>query len=103
MLKESNWGFLPLMGFVTQRFDSLGKIHEINMPTLLVHGTQDAIVPTHMSRQLFEAAQAPKKLIIVEGGTHHNLNAVAFEDYRSALRELFGLGGAAEAAAPGGS
>jgi alpha-beta hydrolase superfamily lysophospholipase len=103
MVKESNWGFLPLLGFITQRFDVLEKMHEIRIPTLLVHGTQDAIVPTNMSRQLFEAARAPEKLIIVEGGTHHNLNAIAFEEYRSALDELFGLGGAAVPAAAGDS
>jgi pimeloyl-ACP methyl ester carboxylesterase len=103
MVKESNWGFLPLLGFITQRFDALEKIGEIKTPMLLVHGTQDAIVPAHMSRQLFEAARAPKKLIIVEGGTHHNLNAIAFEEYRSALRELFGMGGVSVTAAAGGS
>ena len=96
MVKESKWGFLPMGYLITQRFDALEKIREVKVPTLFTHGTADSIVPTHMSRTLFEASQAPKKLLIVEGGSHHNLSSMAFGDYQSAIRELFGVG-------PGGS
>ncbi len=92
IIADSKWGFLPVGFLITQRFDTLQKIADVKVPTLFVHGTDDNIVPTHMSQQLYDAARAPKKLIIVPGGTHHNLSSVAFDDYRSAIGELFGVG-----------
>ena len=62
------------------------------MPVLITHGTRDSIVPFHMGEKLYEAAKAPKKFIKVEGAGHHNLSGTAFEEYRTALRELFGVG-----------
>jgi hypothetical protein len=42
-----------------------------------------------MGERLYEAAKVPKKLIKVEGGSHHNLSYVAFDEYRKALKLLF--------------
>lgn len=89
MVKEMKWGWLPVGFLITQRFDSLDKIDDINVPTLFVHGTNDAIVPVTMSQRLFAATRAPKKLVIVEGGTHHNLTSMAYDNVRAAVAELF--------------
>ena len=53
----------------------------------------DSIVPFAMGEQLFQAANAPKKFIRVEGAGHHNLSGVALAEYRQALRELFKIPG----------
>ena len=107
IISESKWGFIPVGFLLTQRFDAMQRIADVKVPILFVHGTADSIVPTHMSQELYDAARAPKKLIIVQGGTHHNLSSVAFEDYRSAIGELFGVGVnggiTAHAATPPGS
>jgi uncharacterized protein len=103
MVKESKWGFIPVGFLITQRFDALDKIRDVKVPILLIHGTLDSIVPAQMSRRLFEAAHAPKKLLIVEGGSHHNLSSMAFDEYRGALRELFGIGQVAGSTATGAS
>ena len=34
---------------------------------------------------------APKRFVLVQGGSHHNTNAVGQPLYRQALAELFGL------------
>lgn len=93
MVKEMKWGWLPVGFLITQRFDSLDKIDDITVPTLFVHGTNDAIVPVTMSQRLYAAAKAPKKLVIVEGGTHHNLTSMAYDSVRAAVAELFQSGG----------
>ena len=92
MIEQSAWGFLPVSLILTQRFDTLSKIGEIRMPVLVTHGTRDRIVPFHMGEKLYERVQAPKRFIKVEGAGHHNLSGVAFDEYRAALRELFGVG-----------
>ncbi len=93
MVKETKYGWLPVSFLITQRFNSLDKIDDIRMPTLFVHGTNDAIVPVWMSERLHAATKAPKKLVIVEGGNHHNLTSVAFDSVRAAVTELFATDG----------
>lgn len=101
MVKETKWGFLPVGLLVTQRFDSLERIAKINVPTLIAHGTSDNIVPFHMSEKLFAAAKMPKRFFRAEGGSHHNLSSSFFDDYSRAVKEHFGLGGAASSASVG--
>jgi pimeloyl-ACP methyl ester carboxylesterase len=91
MVSESTWGFLPVSLILTQKFDTLAKIPEVKVPVLITHGTSDSIVPFRMGEQLYAAATAPKRFIKVEGAGHHNLSGVAFDAYRTALGELFGV------------
>lgn len=91
MVSRSAWGYIPVGLILTQEFDTLSKIGEIRAPVLITHGTEDRIVPFDMGEKLYAAVNAPKRFIRVEGGNHHNLSAVAFDDYRKALRDLFHL------------
>jgi uncharacterized protein len=85
------WGWLPVGGLITQRFDSIKKIASIGSPLLVVHGSNDTVVKPALGRRLFDAAMAPKKFILVEGGSHHNTNSVGQASYRLALTEMFGI------------
>jgi uncharacterized protein len=89
MVANTAWSFLPVDLILTQEFDTLKKIPEIKVPLLVVHGTRDAVVPYEMGEKIFNAAKGPKQFIKVEGGSHHNLSQVAFDRYRTALKELF--------------
>ena len=61
-------------------------------PVLVVHGSDDRLVPPALGRQLFDAAAEPKRFVLVEGGSHHNTNSVGLDQYRAALPALFGDG-----------
>ena len=91
MIDQSPWGFLPVGLILTQEFDTLSKLPELKMPVMITHGTEDRIVPYRMGERLYEAVKAPKRFIKVEGGSHHNLSYAAFDEYRRALHDLFGL------------
>jgi alpha-beta hydrolase superfamily lysophospholipase len=91
MIRETRWGFLPVSALVTQRFDNIDRINAITKPVLVVHGTSDSVVPFSMGEKLFAAAKAPKKFLRAEGGSHHNLTANFFDQYRAAIEDLFGL------------
>jgi hypothetical protein len=92
MIDHSAWGFLPVGLILTQEFDTLAKLPEVRMPVLITHGTRDSIVPVAMGERLYEAAKSPKRFIKVEGAGHHNLSGAAFDQYRAALADLFGVG-----------
>jgi uncharacterized protein len=85
------WGWLPLQWLITQRFDAAQKIERIRMPVLVVHGSEDRLIAPALGRALYERAPSPKRFVLVDGGSHHNTNALAMNEYRSALHELFGF------------
>jgi alpha-beta hydrolase superfamily lysophospholipase len=82
--------WLPLQLLMSQKFESVEKISRVRMPVLVVHGTDDRYVPSRFSQQLFDAAPNPKRLLLVEGGTHNNSMRIGKAEYLAAVRGLFG-------------
>jgi alpha-beta hydrolase superfamily lysophospholipase len=101
MVEQTAWRFVPVGLVLTQEFDTLSKVPRLRVPTLIVHGTGDKVVPYEMGERLYAAAAGPKRFIRVEGGSHHNLSSLAADQYRAAMRELFRHGARAlEASGP---
>ena len=92
VFRSMKWGWLPITPLITQRFDAADRIAQVKVPVLVVHGAADGLIPPALGRALYERASAPKRFVLVEGGTHHSTNGVGQQQYRDALRELFGLG-----------
>lgn len=66
--------------------DYVDKIAPI--PLLLLHGTNDSVIPHSHSQTLYNLAHEPKRLILVNGGQHLNLEP--FEPkYRQILLDFF--------------
>ncbi len=86
------WGWLPVSPLITQRFDAASRIAETGSPVLVVHGSADSLIQPKLGQALYERAREPKRFVMVEGGSHHNTNAVGLGQYREALADLFGLG-----------
>lgn len=92
MAKAVTYPWLPVGLLLSQKFDSVSKMAKVRLPVLIVHGAADRFVPTRFSEALYEAATGPKKLLLIDGGTHNNSMRTGAEQYRRALAELFGLG-----------
>jgi alpha-beta hydrolase superfamily lysophospholipase len=91
------FGWLPLGPLISQRFDAGARIGQLQMPLLMVHGTADRLVPPALGRALFDLAAAPKRFVLVEGGSHHGASGTGLPEVRAAVQALFGLpGGGAE-------
>jgi alpha-beta hydrolase superfamily lysophospholipase len=91
MAREVTFGWLPVGLLMSQKFDSMSKMAKVTMPVLVVHGAADRFVPSRFSQQLYDAATAPKELLLVEGGGHNNSMRTGADRYREALGKLFGL------------
>ena len=85
------WGWLPLVPLITQRFDAARHMPQVRAPLLVVHGSDDELIPPALGRALFERATAPKRFLLVQGGSHHDTHVVGQAQLRSAVREHFGL------------
>ncbi len=64
------FGLFPIDVLLTERFNSLEKIRSLKVPVLLLHGTEDSIVPMQMSQVLYNAAPEPKQLFLIPGADH---------------------------------
>ena len=91
VVRHFKWGWLPVGPLITQRFEAAERITGVKAPVLVVHGSEDRLIPPALGQALFERAPQPKRFLLVEGGTHHNTNAVGLGAYRQAIAELFGL------------
>lgn len=80
--QEMYWYF-PIKSLVKDNFSSEDKIDKINAPLLIVHGTNDTVIPHSHAERLIELAREPKKIIIYPGFGHSNLdNATIFHEMK---------------------
>ncbi|MGF1620912.1 MAG: alpha/beta hydrolase [Rhodomicrobiaceae bacterium] len=65
--------FLPVETFMTDRFDSERHIAKVRAPILILHGTNDGVIPVELGRELFETAHEPKVMAELEGAGHSDI------------------------------
>ncbi len=86
-----SYSWLPVQLLLSQKFDAIDKIADVNIPVIVLHGAVDRYVPVDLGRKLYDAAAAPKRLVVVEGGTHNNSLRMGARDMRRAFSDLFAL------------
>ncbi len=57
-------------------FKSTKKIKKVTCKKLIIAGDKDKQTPLDMALKLYQAAKEPKKLIVINGGGHNNLQYV---------------------------
>lgn len=71
---------LPISLLLRDRFENTDKIDRVDAPILVIAGSVDRIVPTRLSRELYEAAEEPKELVIIEGAGHNDAALLGGEE-----------------------
>ena len=70
-------------------FPNMAKMRSITLPTLILHGEHDSIIPVAEAKDLFESAAAKRKhLVIISGANHNDIMLVGREKYFKAIREF---------------
>jgi uncharacterized protein len=77
--------FFPADLLLTHYFDSLSKLRLLRAPLLLIHGTEDRVVPPTMSQVLYDKATVPKQLLILPGAGHNDLISIGGQTYLDAI------------------
>ena len=81
--------YVPVRWLMLDQFRSLETIQAVKAPILILHGTEDRIIPFAFGRQLFDAASEPKRFVRIEGGNHaRNLEQggmAAVEEFLAAI------------------
>ena len=55
-------------------WDNRSMIRNVAVPSLLIHGTADDIIPCNHSEELHDLCQAPKRLVLLERVGHQDMD-----------------------------
>ena len=70
-------------------FDTLRHIRSVTVPTLIIHGEEDHLIPIREGRALFDAAgAADKRWLAIPGAGHNDLMMVGINRYFPAVAAL---------------
>jgi uncharacterized protein len=67
------YGWLPVRWLMKDQFRSTDHIAKVTAPLLILHGTEDRVIPFAMGQHLFAAANEPKQFIAMVGAGHEAL------------------------------
>lgn len=70
-LVESQYPDETLDHLITQRWESLRQMPSVSLPLLVIHGSDDRLVPIRMGRRIFESAGSKEKRFVEISGRGH--------------------------------
>ncbi len=82
---------MPAHGLGLEKIDQscLERIQKIFLPTLIIHGEQDWLVPLQNARDLYHHLGAEEKeLLIIPSATHNDIMLVGLKEYFNALQRF---------------
>jgi alpha-beta hydrolase superfamily lysophospholipase len=69
---RAHYPFLPVRTLLKDRFPVAERVAEIKVPTAVVYGTADSIVPAEQSRTVARRAAGPIRVVAVPGADHND-------------------------------
>jgi hypothetical protein len=67
----------------------LERIKKIFLPTLIIHGEQDSLVPLENAKDIYQhLGTKEKELLVIPSATHNDIMLVGFMDYFKAIRQF---------------
>ncbi|MBN1981690.1 MAG: alpha/beta hydrolase [Chitinivibrionales bacterium] len=91
-VKSQGLGVLSF--FAGNSFDNYSKCQNIVSPVLMIHGTQDDVVPLETAKTLFGSIIGKKKkFVAIEGGAHTNIELVNPREYWRSIRNFISKNG----------
>jgi fermentation-respiration switch protein FrsA (DUF1100 family) len=69
--------------------ESLERIEKVSIPSLIIHGDQDWLVPLENARDIYQhLGTREKELLIIPSATHNDIMLVGFKEYFNALQQF---------------
>lgn len=69
---QHNYPYLPVRPLLWDRLPVAELIEDVRVPTVVVYGTADSIIPPEQSREVAERAAGPVEVVVVEGADHND-------------------------------
>ena len=86
----SRLGFTQeFLGISDPGFPNLTRIRSISMPTLIIHGECDTLIPFEEGKDLYENSGAQtKRMLVIPSGDHNTLLMEGMAEYFKAIEEF---------------
>jgi fermentation-respiration switch protein FrsA (DUF1100 family) len=65
---RQRYPFFPIRFIMRNPFESIKRIRHVGAPVLFLHSPEDAVIPIHEGRRLYDAAIGDKTFVEVRGG-----------------------------------
>jgi pimeloyl-ACP methyl ester carboxylesterase len=82
---------VPAPGMDLQKIDQecLERLQKILIPTLIIHGEQDWLVPLENAKDIYHhLGTKEKELLIIPSATHNDIMLVGFKEYFNRLQQF---------------
>jgi uncharacterized protein len=79
---------LPLHHVCGRAFDTLSVVERLQIPLLIIHGTEDESIPVSMAQSLYDRCGSAKLIELIDGGMHKDLFDIDPERIIGAMRRL---------------
>ncbi len=84
---QANNGALSLFSSLAgDSFNNLRKMKNIVAPVLVIHGTNDHVIPYSMGKEIYNAAASKKQLLTIKGAGHNDLHQTYGDQYWEAIQ-----------------
>jgi len=71
--------------------ECLERIKKIFLPSLIIHGGKDSLVPLENAKAIYQhLGTREKKLLIIPSATHNDIMLVGFKDYFNTIQQFIG-------------
>jgi fermentation-respiration switch protein FrsA (DUF1100 family) len=67
----------------------LEDIKRVHVPVLIVHGKKDSFIKSDYSKLLYDAANEPKHLLLVDGAGHNDVWEIGGTNYENSIASFF--------------
>ena len=83
-----HYPFLPVRILLRDRFPVTEHVRRLDVPTTVVYGSEDSIVPPAQSRAVADAAAGPVRVVEIRGADHNDPVMLAGSEVVGAMVEL---------------
>jgi len=73
MAKATGLGIVSFVAGLS--FRNIDKIHNISCPVLVIHGTNDQVIPYGMGVEIYNKLQTKKRMVTIRGARHNNISS----------------------------
>ena len=81
---------IPAPGVDLEKIDRgcVEMIKEISLPSLIIHGEEDTLVPLENAKDLYEhLGSREKRLLVISSANHNDVSIIGFKDYFEGLQQ----------------
>lgn len=88
VVRQKMWFFPGLPLLVLKQLDTERQLRGVSAPILIVHCTQDPVIPFQLGKAVYEQAREPKFFLPIDSYCHEEASIVAPSLYQARIRQF---------------